>query len=142
MRGCLEEARAQNCEPTNRNHIRGLALGRVCTRRRSPLVQGQSKCGGCAAKVGPTVLQSALERIQGDLSPGEPIRGSEDIVLGMREADDAAVIKMPDGGLLVSTVDQIRAFTDDGVGFRKILEKSISGVDQLGARYIDVYCWI
>ena len=63
-------------------------------------------CGGCAAKVGQSVLQRALERVG-------PDHGDGDVVLGLDSADDAAAVRMPGGQLLATSVDMFSAFTDD-----------------------------
>ncbi len=62
-------------------------------------------CGGCAAKVGESVLSRALERI------GAPADSA--VLLGLGERDDVAAVATPRGEVVVSTVDSFRAFTDD-----------------------------
>jgi len=63
-------------------------------------------CGGCAAKVGPSPLQDALRRLP--TPPNDP-----SVRLGLSEADDVAAVGLPDGSLLLSSIDGFRAFTDD-----------------------------
>jgi selenide,water dikinase len=70
-----------------------------------PMDAGPMLCGGCAAKVGESVLARALERIG---APGDP-----DVLLGLAERDDVAAVALARGQVLVSTVDSFRAFTDD-----------------------------
>jgi selenide,water dikinase len=62
-------------------------------------------CGGCAAKVGESVLSRALERIGAPLDPT--------VLLGLHERDDVAAVATPRGEVIVSSVDSFRAFTDD-----------------------------
>jgi selenide, water dikinase len=62
-------------------------------------------CGGCAAKVGESVLSRALGRLG---APADPA-----VVLGLAEPDDAAAVETPKGEIVVATVDAFRAFTDD-----------------------------
>ena len=62
-------------------------------------------CGGCAAKVGESVLSRALERIGAPLDPA--------VLLGLHERDDVAAVATPRGEVIVSSVDSFRAFTDD-----------------------------
>jgi selenide,water dikinase len=61
-------------------------------------------CGGCAAKVARTPLARALGR----LAP----RPDPDVLLGLERPDDVAALRRPTE-VLVATVDQFPAFTDD-----------------------------
>jgi selenide,water dikinase len=63
-------------------------------------------CGGCAAKVGQSVLDRALSRL-------EPAAKDETVKLGLERPDDAAAYETPGGDTVVSSVDAFRAFTDD-----------------------------
>jgi selenide, water dikinase len=61
-------------------------------------------CGGCAAKVARTPLARALQRI-------EP-RPDPDVLLGLERPDDVTAFRRA-SEVLVATVDQFPAFTDD-----------------------------
>lgn len=63
-------------------------------------------CGGCAAKIGQSVLDRALKRL-------EPGKADESVRLGLGEPDDASAYATPKGDLVVSSVDAFRAFVDD-----------------------------
>lgn len=63
------------------------------------------RCGGCGAKVGASTLSRALARID---VPRRP-----EVVVGVESADDAAVVRVPDGYVSVQTVDFFRTFLDD-----------------------------
>lgn len=70
------------------------------------------RCGGCGAKVGADALSSALQ----DLQPFH----REEVVAGIKAPDDAAIIRPPQNGLMVHTVDSFRAIIDDPFLFGKI----------------------
>ncbi|MGI9332183.1 MAG: FAD-dependent oxidoreductase, partial [Gammaproteobacteria bacterium] len=70
---------------------RGLA-GREVIKEISALAM---RCGGCGAKVGATVLNRAI----GMLKPVE----REDVLIGLHAPDDAAVVEVPEGKVMVHT---------------------------------------
>jgi len=70
------------------------------------------RCGGCGAKVGATLLDRVVARLQ-------PVR-RDDVVIGLDAPDDAAVAAVPPGKLLVQSVDAFRAMVDDPYLFGRI----------------------
>jgi selenide, water dikinase len=70
------------------------------------------RCGGCGAKVGATILQRAL----GNLHPVQ----RSDVLIGLKDPDDAAVVRVPPGMAVVHSVDFFRAFIDDPYIFGKV----------------------
>ncbi len=65
----------------------------------------QMRCGGCGAKIGKTVLQRVMAKLETNENP--------DVVIGLNAPDDAAVIEPPVGKQWLQTVDYFRAFIDD-----------------------------
>ena len=81
-------------------------------------------CAGCGSKIGSSVLGRSLARVRQDL--GGSIGGSigaldrDDILIGLDAPDDAAVISIPSGQVLVQTVDYFRALVNDPFVFGQI----------------------
>ena len=74
----------------------------------SPEAMGMEEmpCGGCAAKVGAAPLEAALARLPKPLS-------DPSVRIGLDAPDDAALIELPGGDRLLTSVDAFRAFGDD-----------------------------
>jgi selenide, water dikinase len=84
------------------------------------------QCSGCGAKVGASVLDRALARIAPDQST--------DVLLGLDQPDDAAVLTVPPGQVLVQTVDYFPALVDDPFLFGQIAANhSLSDLFAMGA---------
>ena len=70
------------------------------------------RCKGCASKIGASALLGALESIK-------PF-WREDVPEGLQSRDDAAVIEVPPGKVLVQSVDFFPAIVDDPYLFGRI----------------------
>jgi selenide,water dikinase len=70
------------------------------------------RCGGCGAKVGSTVLSRVIQRL--------PVHPRDDVLVGLDAPDDAAVLAVPPGKVIVQSVDYFRAFVDDAYTFGQI----------------------
>jgi selenide,water dikinase len=85
------------------------------------------RCGGCGAKVGAEVLASALADL--------PRMENTDLLVGLDAPDDAAVLRVPAGKLLVQSVDHFRAFLDDPFLFGQIAAAhALSDLHAMGAQ--------
>ncbi|MBU2532773.1 MAG: selenide, water dikinase SelD, partial [Alphaproteobacteria bacterium] len=86
------------------------------------------RCGGCGAKVGPAILEQVLASL-----PSADAVGRPDIILGA--GDDAAALTIPDGQVLVQTVDSFPAMIDDPFVFGQIAANHCLGdIYAMGAK--------
>jgi len=70
------------------------------------------RCGGCGAKVGATVLSRVMQRL--------PDTQRDDVLIGRDAPDDCAMLSVPDGKVMVQSVDYFRAFIADSYTFGAI----------------------
>lgn len=85
------------------------------------------RCGGCGAKVGAEVLAGALADL--------PRIENKELLVGLEAPDDAAVLRVPPGRLLVQSVDHFRAFLDDPFLFGQVAAAhALSDLHAMGAR--------
>jgi selenide,water dikinase len=70
------------------------------------------RCGGCGAKVGATVLSRVLARLPDDQR--------DDVLIGRDAPDDCAMLAVPEGRVMVQSVDYFRAFIEDSFTFGAI----------------------
>lgn len=79
---------------------------------RKSKIQNQMYCAGCAAKVGSPVLERVLNKIE--------IIENKDILIGLNQPDDAAVVSVPQGQLMVHTIDYFPSLISDPFVFGQI----------------------
>lgn len=77
-------------------------------------------CAGCGSKVGSSVLERSLARVHHDFGGSEGALDRDDILIGLDAPDDAAVISIPTGQVLVQTVDYFRALVNDPFVFGQL----------------------
>ena len=70
------------------------------------------RCGGCGAKVGATVLSRVMQRL--------PETQRDDVLIGRDAPDDCAMLSVPEGKVMVQSVDYFRAFIEDTYSFGAI----------------------
>jgi len=97
---------------------------------RLPTPDSPMPCSGCGSKIGSTVLSQALRRVQQDF----PHLAPQDLLIGLESPDDAAVMAVPPGRVMVHTVDFFPALVDDPFVFAQIaLKHGLSDLYAMGA---------
>jgi selenide, water dikinase len=95
--------------------------------------------GGCACKLPP----GELEAIVAGLVPGAAAAG--DLLIGLDDGDDAAVMRISDGQAIVSTVDFFTPVVDDPYDWGRIAAaNALSDVYAVGgtpALAVNLLCW-
>lgn len=83
-------------------------------------------CAGCGSKVGGNSLKQVLQRLQITTNP--------DVLVGIDTPDDAAVVQVPSGKLLVQTIDYFPALVSDPFVFGQIATNHcLSDIFAMGA---------
>ncbi|MGF1568449.1 MAG: selenide, water dikinase SelD [Nodosilinea sp.] len=89
-------------------------------------------CAGCGAKVGGAALAQAMDRLRADFPDFGAAGG--DLLIGLNAPDDAAVLAVPPGRMMVHTVDFFPALVDDPFVFAQIaLKHGLSDLYAMGA---------
>ena len=83
-------------------------------------------CAGCGAKVGSNTLKKVLQRLE--------VQENPDVVMGMQTPDDAAVVRVPTGKLMIHTLDYFPALVSDPYIFGQIATNHcLSDIFAMGA---------
>lgn len=89
-------------------------------------------CGGCGSKIGSGVLAKVLRRIRLE-QPTQKKRN--DIIIGLDAPDDAAVMQVPSGQMMVQTIDYFRSLINDPYIFGQIASNHcLSDIFAMGAQ--------
>lgn len=87
------------------------------------------RCGGCGSKVGPTILSRVMKRLS--------VNDREEILIGLKDPDDAAIVKLPEGTVAIQTVDFFRSFVNDPYMFGQVAANhALSDIHAMGAEGI------
>jgi selenide,water dikinase len=94
-------------------------------------IQNQMRCAGCGSKVGSSTLDRVLRRLQ---LQAQNWTKRDDILLGLEAPDDAAVIQVPAGQVMVQTIDYFRSLISDPYIFGQITTNHcLSDIFAMGA---------
>lgn len=87
------------------------------------------RCAGCGAKVGSDTLSRVFDRLRSEIANTHP-----EILIGLDRPDDAAVIRVPAGQVLVQTIDFFPALISDPFVFGQIVTNhALSDLFAMGA---------
>ncbi len=107
-----------------------MGMGHRASKDKETIQNLEIPCAGCGSKVGGNVLKRVLQRIQKEQSFGE----REDIIIGLRYPDDAAVVKVPVGKVMVQTIDYFTSLINDPYIFAQIaVNHCLSDIFAMGA---------
>ncbi|TNM61147.1 selenide, water dikinase SelD [Streptomyces sp. NP160] len=110
------------------------------TRRLTSYAHG----GGCACKIPPGELEAAVAGLVGR-QPGSPAVDGAELLVGLDDGDDAAVVVLRDGKAVVSTTDFFTPVVDDAYDWGRIAAtNALSDVYAMGADplvALNLLCW-
>lgn len=87
------------------------------------------RCAGCGSKVGSSVLERVLDKIKQQST----WNNRKDILIGLDAPDDAAVVQVPAGQVMVHTIDYFRSLINDPYIFAQIATNhSLSDIFAMG----------
>lgn len=96
--------------------------------------QPHMHCAGCGSKIGASVLSQVLERVRSEAPSDAEWPDRAAVLAGLDAPDDAAIVQVPNGKLLVHTVDHFSALVDDPFIFGQIcVNHCLSDLFAMGA---------
>jgi selenide,water dikinase len=97
--------------------------------------------GGCACKIPPGELEEVVRGLTG-VKPRDPLG---DLVVGLDDGDDAAVVRLHDGLAVIATTDFFTPVVDDPYDWGRIAAaNALSDVYAMGGRpvvAVNLLCW-
>jgi selenide,water dikinase len=91
--------------------------------------------GGCACKIPPGELEDVLRGLVGQGTGDGPALGSEDLLVGLDDGDDGAVVRVAGDTAVISTADFFTPVVDDAYDFGRIVAaNALSDVYAMGGR--------
>lgn len=95
----------------------------------SPRLTGFAHGGGCACKIPPGELEDAVQRLMG--------QQYDDVLVGLDDGDDAAVVRLDDRVAVLSTADFFTPVVDDAHAWGRIAAaNALSDIYAMGGRPI------
>ncbi|MGI5242519.1 selenide, water dikinase SelD [Dactylosporangium sp. CA-139066] len=92
---------------------------------------GYAHGGGCACKIPPGELEAVVAGLTGDRAPDGP----GDLLVGLDDGDDAAVVRLSGGTAVVATADFFTPVVDDAYDWGRIAAaNALSDVYAMGGR--------
>ena len=121
---------AWNNKKTTPNSSLSTPNSSLTTPNSSLLTPNSPPCAGCGSKVGGNILETVLRRIQ----ESQPANEREDIIIGLNSPDDAAVVKVPTGKVMVQTIDYFTSLINDPYIFAQVaVNHCLSDIFAMGA---------
>jgi selenide,water dikinase len=97
--------------------------------------------GGCACKIPPGELEAVVAGLVGDSPPGGP----GELLVGLDDGDDAAVVRVESGTAIVATADFFTPVVDDAYDWGRIAAaNALSDVYAMGGTpvvAVNLLCW-
>jgi selenide, water dikinase len=97
--------------------------------------------GGCACKIPPGELETVVAGLLGDAPPGGP----GELLVGLDDGDDAAVVRVEAGTAIVATADFFTPVVDDAYDWGRIAAaNALSDVYAMGGTpvvAVNLLCW-